>query len=182
MWLLIDDDQTNVFTEPYYSVYVSKNEVLECVHLFLAHHAIILYTKGPSGADSCAGNRSDVKHEHEEWWWSGVECETNVCAQQYCRCLMHSYTYWHTVESAKPMRSNKYFISLRNVFLNLYFTIKLLWLLYMLFYVLWSYCYFAFFPFYKALSKIVKKNAMHYSLLWEHFINKIMTRNLITFS
>lgn len=38
-------------------LYALKNKR---VHLFLTHHAIILYRKGPSGADSCAGNRSET--------------------------------------------------------------------------------------------------------------------------
>lgn len=58
-WLLIKDEQTEV---------CMRGILCKCVCLFLTHHAILLDTMGPSGAGSCAANRSDVKHEHEQWW------------------------------------------------------------------------------------------------------------------
>lgn len=88
-WFLMEHEQTEACMRAIMRMHVQKNAWLECLRLFLTHHAIILCTMGPSGADSCAGNGSDVKHEQEEWCWMSVcACVCMcVCGRMWNKCL-----------------------------------------------------------------------------------------------
>lgn len=108
----------------------------------------------------------------DRWWNVKQMFVLNNTADVWCTLILIDILF----KSAKHMTANKYYISLWNFFLKLYFTIKLLWLLYTIVSVLWSYCYFAFSFF------SIKHFPKYYAL---HFIMgtlKMILRNVITFS